>query len=154
MHVVQVLGALVIVFAVAASGAAREPGARLFRQWRSADADADGRLCRTEAQSIPRLAKRFDALDADHDGFLAPEEVRASRSQSRRSRVASSGADTLVATADRNRDGRLARDEVDALLPRLAPRFDEIDADRDGALNRTELETWLAARRALRSSAK
>ncbi len=144
------------LFALAEAGQAfaHEPGSRLYQQWKNADADRDGRLTRSEARSLPGLASRFQALDADRDGVLSPEEVRASRARSHPRRSAASGSATLLATADRDGDGLLAREEVDALLPRLAGRFGEIDADADGRLSRAELEAWLAARRALRSSAQ
>jgi len=147
---------LCTLFALVGAGQAlaREPGSRLYQQWKNADADGDGRLSRSEARSLPRLASRFETLDVDRDGWLSPEEVRASRSRSRPRRAASSGSATLLAAADRDGDGLLAPEEVGALLPRLAGRFGEIDADGDGLLSPAELEAWLAARRALRSSAK
>ncbi len=144
--------AFVVLASTVATCAAREPGARLYRQWQQADADADGRLSRKEASSLPRLAKRFDALDADRDGHLTPEEVRTSRSRARRR--SASGLDTLFAAADRNRNGVLDREEIAERLPRLAPRFTDIDADADGVLSAAELEAWLAARRAVRSGAR
>ncbi len=152
MRVVQALGGFITAFALACS--AREPGARLYQQWQRADTDADGRLSRVEARAMPSLAQRFEALDADRDGFLTAEEIRAARSRSRQRRRPYSGVETLMATADRNADGVLARGEVDAFLPRLATRFADIDADADGALSRAELEAWLALRRAVRSTAR
>jgi Ca2+-binding EF-hand superfamily protein len=43
------------------------------------------------------------------------------------------------AAADADRDGVLSRAEVERSLPRLAPRFDEIDRNRDGNLSPDEL---------------
>ncbi|GHC82100.1 hypothetical protein GCM10007320_25000 [Pseudorhodoferax aquiterrae] len=39
-----------------------------------ADADADGRLSRQEAQRLPAVAERFDEIDSDRDRFLSRDE--------------------------------------------------------------------------------
>lgn len=54
----------------------------------------------------------------------------------------SSSGDTAFARADRNKDGKLSRDEA-RLLPAISERFDEIDADHDGFLSRAEFEEAL-----------
>jgi len=43
------------------------------------------------------------------------------------------------AAADADHDGVLSRAEVERRLPRLAPRFDELDLDGDGKLSPDEL---------------
>ena len=43
------------------------------------------------------------------------------------------------AAADTDRNGVLSRAEVERSLPRLAPRFDELDRNRDGNLSPEEL---------------
>ncbi len=60
-------------------------------------------------------------------------------------RDASSQAEADFARLDANGNGRLEPREV-ARLPRLAERFTEFDADRDGALSPDEYRTWIAAR--------
>lgn len=55
------------------------------------------------------------------------------------------------ATADTDRDGLLSRGEIGAGLPRLASRFDEIDANRDGQLAPDELRAWSRNRKSRRS---
>ena len=46
-----------------------------------ADANADGKLSRDEAQRLPAIALRFDELDKDRDGFLSLEEFAAGAMQ-------------------------------------------------------------------------
>ena len=49
------------------------------------------------------------------------------------------------AAADADRNGVLSRAEVDRSLPRLAPRFDELDRNRDGNLSPEELRARAGA---------
>lgn len=42
-----------------------------------ADANADGKLSRDEAQAVPGLGGKFDAVDADKDGSLSQTEFGA-----------------------------------------------------------------------------
>jgi len=142
---------------VALTGTAREPGSRrLYEQWRRADADGDGQLSRREASALGTLARHFDAIDQNRDGLLSAEEVRAWRSRGAvRYRSAPQRAfPSWLARSDTDADGVLSRPEAEASLPRLAARFEEIAADRDGRLSREEIETWLAGRRAVRSIAR
>lgn len=45
------------------------------QRFNKADADGDGKLSKTEAQAMPRVAKNFDNIDADHDGFVTKAEI-------------------------------------------------------------------------------
>jgi hypothetical protein len=56
--------------------------------------------------------------------------------------------DSRFARADTDRNGVLSRAEVDRGLPGIAPRFDEIDRNRDGNLSPDELRAWSANRKA------
>jgi Ca2+-binding EF-hand superfamily protein len=49
------------------------------------------------------------------------------------------------AAADADRNGVLSRAEVERSLPRLAPRFDELDRNRDGNLSPEELRARAGA---------
>lgn len=55
----------------------------------------------------------------------------------------------LFAELDRDRDGALARDEVQGDLT-LGPRFDDMDIDRDGVVTRTELDRYIGQRYGVR----
>jgi EF hand len=61
---------------------------------------------------------------------------------------AAAAQDSRFARADTDRNGVLSRAEVDRGLPGIAPRFNEIDRNRDGSLSPDELRTWSASRKA------
>jgi hypothetical protein len=60
---------------------------------------------------------------------------------------AAAAQDGRFARADTDRNGVLSRAEVDRALPGIAPRFDEIDRNRDGNLSPDELRAWSPSRR-------
>ena len=57
---------------------------------------------------------------------------------------AAAAQDSRFARADTDRNGVLSRAEVDRGLPGIAPRFTEVDRNRDGNLSPDELRTWSA----------
>lgn len=61
---------------------------------------------------------------------------------------AAAAQDSRFARADTDRNGVLSRAEVDRGLPGIAPRFNEVDRNRDGNLSPDELRTWSANRKA------
>lgn len=96
------------------AGQAQEPGRFADRMFDRIDADHDGILTRSEVQ-VAR-SRMFDRLDADRDGVLTAAEAEAARSQARArpagrsTRLAGMQGERLAAL-DRNRDGRVSRDE-------------------------------------------
>jgi Ca2+-binding EF-hand superfamily protein len=62
--------------------------------------------------------------------------------------VPAAAQDTRFARADTDRNGVLSRAEVDRGLPGVAPRFNDIDRNRDGNLSPDELRSWSASRKA------
>ena len=60
---------------------------------------------------------------------------------------AAAAQDSRFARADTDRNGVLSHAEVDRGLPGIAPRFNEVDRNRDGSLSPDELRTWSAGRK-------
>lgn len=104
-----------------------------------ADTDGDGRVSRAEATAAgaKRSAEWFDKLDLDKDGYVTQEEAQQARQKHRAGMRAKM--DERFKAADINNDGQLSLDEVQAKLPRLAERFNEIDKDKNGLLSKEEL---------------
>lgn len=98
------------------------------------DTDRDGRISRAEAAAHPKFAARFDTLDANKDGVLDAGERPRHRGKGDRPKL------------DVDGDGRITQAEA-ASHPRLKERFATIDANRDGALSREELQQARQARR-------
>ena len=120
----------------------------------AADADRNGVLSRAEVErSLPRLALRFDAIDRNRDGSLSPDELRAHarvRKAPDRSPTGEGGFAGHFRRADADGDGALTRAEAAEGLPRLAAKFDLLDANRDGRLTQDELRRYFDAKRAAR----
>ena len=143
-------------------------GAGLPALLQTLDTNGDGQLDRTE---FARLSGLFDKLDSNRDGQIAPRELFGARSltnntdrsntpqsRNRSSQRSSAGRPEpsgrqrstgnisfLLRRFDRNQDGRLARDEVQG---RLKDNFDKVDADGDGFLSNTEIQSAASARNA------
>jgi Ca2+-binding EF-hand superfamily protein len=109
--------------------------------FRVLDLDADGKLAKAE------LAKAADTLmkfDKDADGLLAPDELaegfRGSLPPDFRPPGFPPGDPArfmeMMQRADKNGDGKLTKDEMPE---RLRDRFDEIDRNKDGMLDKEEL---------------
>jgi len=59
-----------------AAGANKEKMRERFdERFNKADANGDGKLSKSEAAAMPRVAKNFDAIDANHDGFVTKAEI-------------------------------------------------------------------------------
>ena len=118
------------------------------------DADKDGVISRSE---INNAAAALRKLDKNGDGELDAEEMRPTRSEGGRSRGGapdggpggerggrSGGAGGMmdrIMSQDKNQDGKLSKDEVDE---RMLPMFDRLDANSDGAIDKSEIEAAAA----------
>jgi Ca2+-binding EF-hand superfamily protein len=126
---------LAIAAAVAVLGGdaaqAQEAGRAADRMFERIDADHDGVLTRAEVQAA--RGRMFDRLDADHDGVLTAAEFAAARERvqqraaARFSRLAGTP-DGRLEQLDRNRDGRVSRDEYVA----ATSWFDRLDTTGRG----------------------
>jgi Ca2+-binding EF-hand superfamily protein len=114
------------------------------------DANADGRIARTEIAQIEaagqgrfakHLGKDFAAIDANRDGFIVRTELQAWHERMKPQRMAKMQQrfDQRFVAADLNRDGKLSKVEAAEKMPRLQQRFAWMDDNRDGFLSRAEL---------------
>jgi len=126
------LAALVFAAAAQAGGASNPPPGRP-----SVDANQDGIVTREEASTHPRLAGQFDAADANKDGQLDTAEMNAHR-EAMRAEMRAKGQERWAA-ADKDGDGALTREEAQASMPGVADRFDTLDANHDGKIDRGEM---------------
>ncbi len=91
---------------------------------KTADKDNDGTLDKTEAKSIPMVAKNFDAIDTDKDGTVSQIEI-----------------DTfMVMMNDKDSDGTLDKKEIKNKA--IAKAFDQLDTDKDGTLDAKEISAF------------
>ncbi|HYJ18697.1 MAG TPA: calcium sensor EFh [Burkholderiales bacterium] len=136
------LFALTAVVAPVFSVHAEEKGPHLEAAFKKADQDNDGTLTRDEANSMPRVAKNFDAIDTGKDGTVSLDEIQASMKQ--KGKEVHDRAVEKFKAADEDNDGTLTRDEAKS-MPRVAKNFDAIDADKDGTVSGKEIHAFMKA---------
>ena len=119
-----------------------EHEAQAEARFQQADRNRDGKLSpeEMEAARAARRAERFAKMDRDRDGGLSREELRQAREERRgwrghkRERM-----HARLQQLDTDGDHALSRAELGDKLPRLAQKFDTIDANHDGRLTREEM---------------
>lgn len=100
------------------------------------DKNGDGVIDRSEAAADPALAAQFDTLDTNKDGKLSRDERPHHRGPGRDGR---GGPGEWMAKLDTNKDGRISREEAKA-DPKFAARFDQMDLNKDGFVDRADRE--------------
>lgn len=150
-HFLAVAAAAALASTVAIAQTAQKPGPQA-----RVDANGDGVIDRAEAAKFPRLAARFDQLDANKDGKLdAGERPKRQAGQRGGKGMGMHGGGKPggmqgmgMMRMDADNDGRISRAEAQAAATRLVERFDAMDANKDGYLDRSEMRAGMAQRRA------
>jgi Ca2+-binding EF-hand superfamily protein len=92
-----------------------------------------------EPTSLQELQTAYDELrkmDKNNDGKLDDSEVKMFRESRRKERI-----DGIVSALDRNKDGKISKDEARGLW---ADNFSQLDKNNDGFLDHQEIEAALA----------
>jgi Ca2+-binding EF-hand superfamily protein len=110
------------------------------------DANKDGVIDRAEAAQAPRLAEKFDQLDTDKDGKLSADERRQLRGTGQRGGTGAMHG--RMQAADSDGDGRISRAEAQAAEAGGSERFDQMDFNKDGYLDRADAQARAGQRRA------
>jgi Ca2+-binding EF-hand superfamily protein len=128
--------------------------------FKKADADGNGTLSRAEVEkSMPRLAEKFDQIDTNKDGQLSRDEMKAWKKTHKHAHQKGNNADRQAKAAERfkhadtNGDGKISRAEAEKNAPRLAKKFDAIDANKDGQLTQEELRAYRETKRSRKDKA-
>lgn len=141
------MAVLASLTAASVSAATPTPAAGKSAARAQIDRNGDGVIDRDEAKAHPRLAAKFDALDKNKDGKLdASERPRhaGKRHGGRHGHGARGG--FADAALDIDKDGRISRAEA-AASERFAARFDQLDVNRDGFIDKADREQHAKARR-------
>lgn len=146
MHVLSVAVALAIssVAAVAQVKQAAPDSAKSHMQ--KLDVNKDGVIDRAEAAKAPRLAKHFDQLDTNKDGKLSADER--SQMRGKHQRGARGDGHGRMMSLDTDNDGRISRAEAAAGNGKMAERFDQMDVNKDGYIDRADRQARMAQQRA------
>ena len=148
------MAALILVPAIGFA-ADNAPGAKVPRAagwFKKADTDGNGMLSRAEVgKALPHLAGKFNQIDANKDGQLSRGELIAWKKAHRGERQAKAA--ERFRHADTDGDGAISRAEAEKNAPRLAKKFDQIDANKDGKLTQDELRAYREAKRGRKDKA-
>lgn len=107
------------------------------------DTNRDGFIDRAEAAKMPKLATRFDQMDRNKDGRLGADERPKPGMRHKRG-----GHGQWMQRADADRDGRISRAEAQAVQSKAGDRFEQMDFNKDGFVDRTDMQARMAQKRA------
>lgn len=112
------------------------------------DANADGKLSKTEVEKDPFLGREFGKLDKNGDGFLAKNELPCPPpggpghgpgiGKGGRPEGPGGHRPPDFEELDANKDGFLFKEEV-VCEPCVSRFFDKLDADKNGKLSKDEV---------------
>jgi Ca2+-binding EF-hand superfamily protein len=94
------------------------------------DQNKDGKVTLEEAKAT--AAAHFAAAETNKDGFLDADEMRAMHKGHMQKGAGPRG----MARLDKDGNGSISRDEAP---PRLLQKFDELDANHDGSIDKDEM---------------
>jgi len=140
-----VLTALAAGTALAATAPAPATSAQTAPRVVKLDSNGDGSVDRSEAAKHPRLAGKFDELDKNKDGKLTKDEMPARHGHGHDRR--GHGPREAMSRLDTDKDGRISRAEATAAEGRMATRFDQMDANKDGYVDRADHEIRVKQRK-------
>ncbi len=146
MQVLSVAVALALTSAAVFAQAQQATPDRAKARMQQLDVNKDGVIDRAEAAKAPNLAKHFDQLDTNRDGKLSADELSQMRSKHHRGAMGEGHARMMA--LDTDKDGRISRAEAAAGKGKLAVNFDKMDVNKDGYLDRADMQARMAQRRA------
>ena len=106
--------------------------------------DKDGNNTISEDEANAALRAFFASVDSNRDGAVDAAEAKAmieflkSQNPVNLATVGKTTAKQIIASMDKNNDGKVAKDESNA---ELEPFFDEVDANSDGFIDEGEAQT-------------
>ena len=116
------------------------PGKGGPEMFANADKNKDGKLSKDEVPA--EMWERLSKLDKDSDGAVSKEEMAAMRGKGGPDGKGApqggpgKGGPEMFARADKNKDGKLSKDEVPA---EMWERLSKLDKDSDGAVSKEEM---------------
>ena len=141
---VPCIAAAILALAAPLAGWAQAPAERFA----TLDLNRDNRITLAEAENDLALVSVFRRADRNGDGWLTPEEFVAALDLAAHRPPQAEGpgaASHLFAELDEDRDGWISRWEAKQRRTVLL-RFDEIDRDGNGHLDRDELDRMVSRR--------
>lgn len=142
-HVVHALVALVLAATPALAQDTAPAGsagtAKLQTEFEKADADKDGKLSEDEAKNAGFFTtdQSFDKVDSDHDGQVTVLELGDAVQKRLRAYLSDSDA------ADTDKDGFVSEDEAKASGSSILDIFRRADRDGDGKVARDEIDIYV-----------